>query len=177
MRISNLVGHRNRCFQNQRRQSLKEGTSGRKHAREYNKSKQHEVGMLWSETERNLPNNCSSALGWLYSRERRLQRVPNLSLYQQSIDTSVKKGFVKILDESKAKGTFGKEWHMPHHPILNPNKPGIVGRFCSAASKCKEVCLNDKLLAAVDLLHGLGGTIFRFREGPIALTADIKSMF
>ena len=28
-----------------------------------------------------------------------------------------------------------------------------------------------------DLLHGLIGTIFRFREGPVALTADIESMF
>ena len=35
----------------------------------------------------------------------------------------------------------------------------------------------DKLLAGPDLLHGLIGTIFRFREGPIDLTADIESMF
>ena len=41
----------------------------------------------------------------------------------------------------------------------------------------KEVCLNDKLLAGPYLLHGLIGTIFRFREGAIALTADIESMF
>ena len=41
----------------------------------------------------------------------------------------------------------------------------------------KEVCLNDKLLAGPDLLHGLIGTIFRFREGPTALTADIEAMF
>ena len=31
----NLVGHRNWCFQNQRRQSVKEGTAGTKDAREY----------------------------------------------------------------------------------------------------------------------------------------------
>ena len=66
---------------------------------------------------------------------------------------------------------------MPHHPVLNPNKPGKVRRVCKAASKYKEVCLNDKLPAGADLLHGLIGTIFRFREGPIALTADIESMF
>ena len=33
------------------------------------------------------------------------------------------------------------------------------------------------MLAGPNLLHGLIGTIFRFREGPIALTADIESMF
>ena len=138
----------------------------------------YEVGMLWHEPEPNLPNNYSSALGQLYSLERRFQRDPNLKiLYQQSIDTDVERGFVKILDESEVKGTFGKEWYLPHHPVLNPNKPGKVRRVCNAASKYKEVCLNDKLLAGPDLLHGLIGTIFRFREGPIALTADIESMF
>ena len=141
-------------------------------------SERYEVRMLWSEPESNLPNNYSSALGQLYSLERRFQRDPNLkSLYQQSIDTDVEKGLVKILDDSEVKGTFGKEWYLPHHPVLNPNKPGKVRRVCNAASKYKDICLNDKLLAGPDLLLGLIGTIFRFREGPIALTANIESMF
>ena len=136
------------------------------------------MGRLWSEPERNLPNNYSSALGQLYSLERRFQRDPNLkSLYQQSIDTDVEKGFVKILDESELKGAFVKEWYLPHHPALNPNKPSKARRVCNAASKYKDICLNDKLLAGPDLLHGLIGTIFRFGEEPIALTADIESMF
>ena len=93
------------------------------------------------------------------------------------MDTDVEKGFVKILDESEVKGTFGKEWYLQHHPVLNPNKPGKVRLVCNAASKCTGVCLNDKLLAGPDLLHGLIGTIFRFCERPVALTADIESMF
>ena len=63
------------------------------------------------------------------------------------------------------------------HPVLNANKPGKVRRVCNAAAKYKSICLNDKLLAGPDLLHRVIGTIFRFREGPIALTADIESMF
>ena len=35
----------------------------------------------------------------------------------------------------------------------------------------------DKLLVEPDSLHGLIGTIFRFREGPIALTPNIKLIF
>ena len=70
----------------------------------------YEVGMLWSETEPNLSNNYSSALGQLYSLERRFRRDRNLkSLYQQSIDTDVERGFVNILDKSEVKGTFGKD--------------------------------------------------------------------
>ena len=162
----------------------------------------YEVGMLLSEPEPNLPNNYSSALGQLNSLERKLQREPNFkSLYQKSIDTDVEKGFVKILDESQLKGAFGKEWYLPHHPVLNPNKPVKVGRVCNAASclqctkpeqacqggtclQCwdvfamyKGVCLNEKLLSGPDLLYGLIETIFRYRERPVALTLDIESMF
>ena len=138
----------------------------------------YEVGMPWNEPEPNLPNNYSSALGQLYSLERRFQRDPKLKeLYQHSIDTDVEKGFVKTLGKLEVKGTFGKEWYLPHHSVLNPNKPGKVRRVCNAAAKYKDICLNDKLLAGPDLLQGLIGTILRFREGPISLSADIESMF
>ena len=74
---------------------------------------QYKLRMLWSEPEPNLPNNYSSALSQLYSLEQRFQRGPNLkSLYQQSIDIDVEKGFVKRLDESEVKGTIGKEWFL-----------------------------------------------------------------
>ena len=75
------------------------------------------------------------------------------------------------------KGTFRKEWYLPHHPVLSPKMSGKVTRVCEAASKYKEVCPNDKLLAGPDLLHEWIGTVFRFLEGPIALTAAIESMF
>ena len=138
----------------------------------------YEVGKLWCETEPNLPNNYGLALGQLYSLERRFQRDPNIKeMYQQSIDTDVEKGVVKILNKSEVSGTLGKEWFLPHHPVLNPKIPGKVRRVCNDAAKYKDVCLNDILLAGPDPLNGLIGTIFRFREGPIALTADNESMF
>ena len=84
---------------------------------------------------------------------------------------------MKILGKSEVKGTFGKEWCLPHYPVVRPNKPGKVRRVCNAVAKYKDVCLNDKLLAGPDLIHGLIGTLFRFREGTIALTGDIESMF
>ena len=63
------------------------------------------------------------------SETQRFQRDTNLKeLYQQSIDTDVEKGLVKILGKSEVKGTFGKEWYLPHHPVPNPNKPGKIRR-------------------------------------------------
>ena len=112
--------------------------------------------MLWSEPGQNLPNNYSSALGPALLTGAKIPKDPNLeSLYQQSIDTDVEKGFVKILDESEVKGTFRKGWYLPHHPVLNPKMPGKVRRVCKAALKYKEIFLKDKLLAGPDLIHEL----------------------
>ena len=98
----------------------------------------YEVGMLWSQPEPNLSNNYGSALDQLYSLERRFQRHPNLKeLHQQSIDTDVEKGFVKILGKLEVQGTFGKEWYLPHHPVLNPNKPGKVRRVCNVVQNTR----------------------------------------
>ena len=83
-------------------------------------------------------------------------------MYQQSIDTDVEKGIVKILGKSEVEGTFGKERYVPQLPVLNPSKPGKVRRVCNAAAKYKDICLNDKLIAGTHLLHGMIGTIFRF---------------
>ena len=119
-----------------------------KDVREYEKftGERYEVGIFWTEPEKNLPNNYISALGLLYSQEQRLQREPNLkSLYRQSIDTYLEKGFVKISNQSKMRCTFGNEWYSPHHPVLNPKKTGKVRRVCNAASKYKEVFLKKAI--------------------------------
>ena len=93
------------------------------------------------------------------------------------MDTDVKQLFVKILGKPNMKGTYGRDWCLPRHPELTPNNLGKGRCVCNAASEYKEVCLNDKLLAGLDLLDQLIGTILVFRDGPIALTAEIKSIF
>ena len=133
----------------------------------------YEVSMNWNEPEPNRLNNYGSALGHLRSLEWRFQRDSNLrESYQQLIDKDVEKGFIKNLGKWEVKSTFGKEWYLLHHPAKNPSKPGKDCCVCNAAAKYKDVCLNDKLLAGPNLLHGLIGTLFQVREGPIALSAD-----
>ena len=112
--------------------------------------------MLWSEPEPSLPNNYGSALGALLDSalliRTKTPKGPQIERnVSQSIDADVEKGFVKILNKLKARAAFGMEWYLPHHPLLNPNKPGIVRRVCNAATKYNDVCLNDKLLAGPDL--------------------------
>ena len=70
-------------------------------------------------------------------------------------------------------------WYLPHHLAINPQKPEKVRRVrvCITAAKYQGVFLNDKFLSGSDLLQSLIGIIFRFREHPIAFSADIEAMF
>ena len=66
---------------------------------------------------------------------------------------------------------------MPHHPVLNPNKPDKKRKVCNADSKFRGFSLDDTLLARPDLLANLKGNLARFRQKPFALSADIEEMF
>ena len=74
------------------------------------------------------------------------------------------------------KVNFLKEWCLPHQTMPSPNKSGNVRGVCNADAKHKELCIHDTKLVAHDLLQGLIGTISRFSEEPVALTADNVSM-
>ena len=142
------------------------------------RGERYEVGMLWSEPEPNLPNNYSSALGQLYSLERRFQKGPKPEEFVSTVNRyRCRKKIRKDIGRVRSEKHLRERIVFATHPVPNPNKPGKVRRVCNAASKYKEVCLNYKLLEGPDLLHGLIGTIFTFHEGPTALTADIESMF
>ena len=68
-------------------------------------------------------------------------------------------------------------WYLPHHPVQNPNKPGKIRRVANAASKYRGQSLNSNLLTGPDLLNSLLGTLLRFCEHPVAILADIESIF
>ena len=139
----------------------------------------YEVGLLWQEDEVKLPNNFYSAIGQLKSLERRLQKDETLrKRYQETIDTDVNAGYFRKVDQAELNETRDKlQWYLPHHPVINPQKPEKVRRVCNAAAKYQGVALNDKLLPGTDLLQSLIGIIFRFREHQTALSPDIESMF
>ena len=126
-----------------------------------------------------LPNNLYSAMGVLKSLEKRLQKDETLrKRYQETIDTDVNAGYVRKVGQAELNETKDRlQWYLPHHPVINPHKPENVRKVCNAAAKYQGVDLNDKLLPGPDLLQSLIGTIFRFRDHQIALSADLEAMF
>ena len=123
--------------------------------------------------------NFYSAIGQLKSLERCLQEDETLKKrYQETTDTDVNASYVRKIDQTELNETKDKlRWYLSHHPVINPHKPEKPRRLCNAAVKYQGVALNHRLLSEPDLLQCLIGIIFRFREPPIALSADIEAMF
>jgi len=138
----------------------------------------YEVGMLWRDRDVKFPDNRAMAEKRLKSTERRLKRDETLAdKYCAIIDDYVNKDYAKKLSPKEASMPTSKQWFLPHHPVLNANKPGKVRIVMDAAAKHDGVSLNDKLLIGPDLLNNLVGVLLRFREERVGVSADIEAMF
>ena len=69
----------------------------------------------------------------------------------------------------------GRTWYIPHHGVYHPKKNTLRVVFhCGAGYQ--GTSLNSELLGP-DLTDSLVGVLLRFRSEPVALMADIRSMF
>ena len=92
--------------------------------------------------------------------------------------SDLSKGYVSILNTDELKNSAKEAvWYVPHHPVLNPHKPDRVRCVFNAASNFHGISLNDLLLSGINLLANLMGNLLRFREKPIAMSADIEEIF
>ena len=134
--------------------------------------------MIWCDKNVNLPDNFPAAARRLEFLEKRLSRDPELAAnYKRTIDMDMKKGYIKRLTKEEVVAPVARKWYLPHHPFVNPKKPGKVRRVCDAAAKFQGSSLNSHLLSGPDLLNNLVGIFMRFREEKVALSGDIKAMF
>ena len=90
----------------------------------------YEVGMLWNDNPRHLPKNFFKAMGRLKSLERRIEKDPVLKdRYEETIKMDLATGFVRKLATVEIESTtMCFQWYLPHHPLVNPNKPEKVRR-------------------------------------------------
>ena len=138
----------------------------------------YETGLLWAASNMQLSGSFGSALSRLRSIERKLDRDPALAkAYRATIDDYVRDGHARKLLPSELTTQHEREWYLPHHAVTSPNKPGKVRVVFDAAARSGGMSLNDCLLTGPDLTNSLVGILMRFRQRPVALTADIKAMF
>lgn len=134
----------------------------------------YEAGLLWRTDTEEMPDNKKQALSRLYSLEAKLDRNKNLkSEYSKQVNNLIEAGYAERVETP---ATSPRSWYLPHFSVVHPQK-GKIRLVFDAAAKYEGKSLNDALLAGPDLLQSLLGVLIRFREGRIAVVADIKEMF
>ena len=123
-------------------------------------------------------NNRTLAEHCLKLLRRRLLRNPELhSKYSSFMDSLFENGHARQVPENRLKHPVGPVWYLPHHQVVNPNKPDKVCVVFDCAARCDEVSLNSTLLQGPGLANNLIGVLTRFCQEPVAEMADIKAMF
>ncbi|KAI2645663.1 Cold shock protein 1 [Labeo rohita] len=96
--------------------------------------------------------------------------------YTAFMEDVISKGYAEKVPERELKRHDGRVWYIPHHGVYHPKKKKIRVVFdCSASFQGES--LNGHLLQGPDLTSTLIGVLTRFRMEPVALMADIESMF
>ena len=138
----------------------------------------YNVPMLWIHSNVSLPNNYYSSLAQFKTLERRLSKDPELrERYADTIREDIRKGYVVIVEPHDPRKRTDREWYLPHHPVVNPKKPGKVRRVLNGASKFHGTSLNKSLLVGLDLLQKLIFVLLRFRQHKYSVSADIEGKF
>ena len=132
----------------------------------------YQIGLPWKK-DIILPNNYFMAKVQWHALQQRLERDTNLrDRYEETIKKDLDKNYITTADCSCRHSV----WYLPHHPVINKQKPDKIRRVTNAASKYK-LSLNDALLTGPDLPCNLHGLLLRFRQYSVAITADIEAMF
>ena len=87
------------------------------------------------------------------------------------------KGFAERMYEEHSSGARGGGWYLTHHPVINPRKPGKTRIVFDCAATYRGESLDSQTLPGPDLNNKLLGVMLRFRQGKVAVSADIGSIF
>ncbi len=127
------------------------------------KNGHYEISLPWRNCPVDLPNNRPLAEHRLNHLKKRLVKDPNLfAKYADVMDELVKKGYSRKVPENLINQPQQPLWYLPHHPVLNPNKPDKVRVVFDCAAKYRGTSLNDQLLQGPDLTNSLVGVLLRF---------------
>ena len=96
--------------------------------------------------------------------------------YAEILQSYFLEGYAQVIPASEVQD-LEHSWFLPHHNVINPKKPEKLRTVFDCAAEVKRVSLNNSLIQEPDLTNLLVGVLTRFREGPVALVANIRSMF
>ncbi|XP_028408799.1 uncharacterized protein LOC114531374 [Dendronephthya gigantea] len=142
------------------------------------KDSHYEIALPWKSPRLSSPKNKSVAVRRLMFLKKRLARDNDLfQKYVAFIQDLLQKGYARKLTKEENTLQRNITWYLSHHPVFHPQKPDKVRVVFDCAAEYGSTSLNKQLLQGPDLTNSLVGFLTRFREGPIAMMADIEAMF
>ncbi|XP_055604514.1 uncharacterized protein LOC129752769 [Uranotaenia lowii] len=156
-----------------------------KRARSILEETTHRIGerfstrLLWRFDEFELPDSYPMAVKRMECLERKMAKNPRLleNLKKQLEDYQAK-GYAHLATETELRNSDPRRtWYLPLGVVVNPKKPEKVRMIWDASATVNGISLNTMLLKGPDELIPLPWILFRFRQYPVAVTADISEMF
>ena len=122
-----------------------------------------------------VPNNRSQVLQRAYWFKKKMINNPKLlDDYTNFMTSLIDRGHIKIAEKAP---TPNRTWYIPHFAVYHPKKPDKVRIVFDCSAEYHNYCLNKELLQGPDMTNQLIGVLTRFRQGPVAVMADIEIMF
>ena len=138
----------------------------------------YEIGLPFRSGEAGtLPDNYVMAKQRLDQLKRRFMKNPSYAAkYRSQIEKLINDGHAeKVPDNLNQGGDWsGSKWFIS---VVSASKADKLRVVFDCAAKCNIISLNDMLLQGPDLTNSLSEVLIRFRQEPVAFTADIEAMF
>ena len=161
------VDHREPSLNDDRAQSILDKTCTFVHGH-------YQIGLLWASEDSSVPDNCSMAKIRLGKLGKRLNENPDVwRKYKEKFQDMIDEGHVVEIPDRSLGAVPGRTFYIPHHNVSG----GKFRIVMDCAAKYQGISLNSVLLRGPDNFNSLLGVLFRFRTYPVAVVADIKSMF
>ena len=124
-----------------------------------------------------LPKNKSAVFCRTRNTLERLKRdSQKLTDCLATMGDYIEAGHVEVVPEEEIEVKPGKAWWLPVFPVTHAKKLKTRIVFDSSA-EYEGWSLNKALLQGPNENNNLKGVLLRFRDGPIGVCADIKTMF
>lgn len=134
-----------------------------------------------------LGESKALALNRFLSLERRLSKNPQLyKKYTEFMQEYIRLGHMEVADRQietrgfQGRGeNFGRNYYIPHHPVINDNSRMTKLRvvFDASMKTTTGISLNDCILVGPMLQSDLVSILINFRRFRCVLTTDIKMIY
>lgn len=126
-----------------------------------------------------IPCNRDVALARLKATTRKLTKEKNLEDYSMVFREWLEVGIIEPVPETDSNLNFH---YLPHRPVFKPDSATtkvrpVFDASCKGFNGKSNVSLNQCLEKGPNMLDLIPDLLLRFREKPVAVTADIKKAF